>query len=185
MSGLPHYKNAHAAMEKWEPVYLNLFDVLVTPPAAISEWQYVIDNVKKIDGLDVEKVPAAVEQIYKGAKRRFSAALPESTTVDVKIEFEVNLNDNNSMYVFNALRQWTDLCWDPLTGAMTLKKDYTGGPMTITLYNRVGDVTRQWVFPVIFPITGNESMALDYSSGSNIYATSITFAADYWDDMRV
>lgn len=186
MAGLPHYKNAPAAMNMHEPVYTNLFEVTVTPPAGVSGWdQLVLDNIIKIGGLEVEKTPATVEQIYKGAKRRFSAAFPDSTTVDLVIDFEVNLNDSNSMYVYKALRRWTDLCFDPLTGAMTLKKNYAGGPMTVSLHNRKGDIFRQWVFPVVFPITPLPAMELDYSTGGTIWTVSMTFAADYWEDMSL
>lgn len=186
MAGLPHYKNAKIAMQLGEPVYQNLFEVTITPPAGVSGWdQLVLDNIKKIGGLETEKTPGLVEQIYKGARRRFSAAFPDSTTVDIAIDFEVNLNDANSMYVYKALRRWTDLIFDPLTGAMTLKKDYAGGPMTVSVHNKKGDIFRQWVFPVVWPMTALPAMELDYSSGSNIWSVSMTFAADYWEDMSI
>ncbi len=185
MAGLPHYKNAHVAMEKWEPVYMNLFEVLIKAPDAVDQWEWVMDNVTKVSGLDVEKTPSPVEQIYKGAKRRFAGGFPDSTTADISIGFEVNLNNNNSMYVYRALRKWCDLIFDPLTGAMTPKVDYAGGPMTVSLYNKRGDIFRQWIFPVIFPITAIPIMDLDYASGSTIWQIDMTFAADYWEDMSV
>lgn len=185
MAGLPHYKNAHVAMEKWEPVYLNLFEVLIKPPTGVDSWEWVMDNVTKVSGLDVEKTPAPVEQIYKGARRRFAGGFPDTTTTDIGISFEVNLNNNNSMYVYRALRRWCDLIFDPLTGAMTLKTDYAGGPMTVSLYNRKGDIFRQWIFPVIFPVTSLPVMELDYSTGANIWQLEMTFGADYWEDMSL
>lgn len=185
MAGLPHYKNAHVAMEKWEPVYLNLFEVTIKPPAGVDTWEWVMDNVTKVSGLDVERVPPPVEQIYKGARRRFAGGFPDSTTTDITIGFEVNLNNNNSMYVYKALRKWCDLIFDPLTGSMTLKTDYSGGPMTVSLYNRRGDIFRQWIFPVIWPVTSIPAMELDYSSGANIWAIEVSFAADYWEDMSL
>lgn len=185
MAGLPHYKNAHVAMEKWEPVYLNLFEVTIKPPESVDTWEWVMDNVTKVSGLDVEKVPGPVEQTYKGAKRRFAGGFVDDTTVSLNVGFEVNLNNNNSMYVYKALRKWCDLVFDPLTGAMTLKVDYTGGPMTVSLYNRVGDIFRQWIFPVIWPMSNIPSMDLDYSSGSSIWQIEITFAADYWEDISL
>lgn len=182
-SGYPHYRNAHASMEKWEPVYLNLFEVTIKPPESVDGWDWIMDNVTRIGGLDTEKIPGTVEQIYKGARRRFSAAFPDSTTADISIGFEVNLNNENSMYVYKGLRKWCDLIFDPLTGAMTLKTTYSGGPMTVSLYNKLGETFRQWIFPVIWPITPIPMMDLDYSTGSNIWSIDITFAADYWDDI--
>jgi hypothetical protein len=66
---------------------------------------------------------------------------------------------------------------------MKMKKDYVGGPMVVTLFTKVGDVIRQWTFPVVWPTTNVPPMEMDYSSGANIYAISMTFAADYWDDV--
>lgn len=185
MAGLPHYKNAHVAMEKWEPVYLNLFEVLLKPPESVDGWEWVMDNVTKISGLDVEKTPGPVEQMYKGAKRRFAGGFPDSTTADLTIGFEVNLNSSNSMYVYKGLRKWTDLIFDPLTGAMTLKVDYAGGPLTASLYNRKGDIFRQWIFPVVFPMSSLPLMELDYSSGGSVWQMDVTFAADYWEDISI
>lgn len=185
MAGLPHYKNAHVAMEKWEPVYLNLFEVLIKPPEGVDTWEWVMDNVTKVTGLDVEKVPAPVQQIYKGAVRRFAGGFPDSTTADITVGFEVNLNNQNSMYVYKGLRKWCDLIFDPLTGAMTLKVDYAGGPMVVSLFNRKGDIFRQWTFPVIWPITSIQSMELDYSNGQSVWQIEVTFAADYWEDVAL
>ena len=150
-----------------------------------DDWEYVVDNVKTVAGLDVEKVPGVVEQIYKGAKRRFSAAMPDTTTADIAISFEVNLNDNNSMYVYKGLRNWCDLIFNPLTGGMVLKKDYVGGPLIVTLYNRAADVIRQWIFQVVWPMSPLNMMDLDYSTGGTLYSADMTFAADYWDDISV
>ena len=184
MAGLPHYKNAHVAMEKWEPVYLNMFEVLLKPPKAVDNWDWVMDNVKSVTGMETDKVPGLVEQIYKGAKRRFAAGFPDSTTVDLAMEFEVNLNESNSMYVYKGIKRWCDLIWDPLTGAMSLKRDYAGGPMTVSIYNRKGDIFRQWIYPVVWPTGNLAAMDLSYES-TDIYKMSLNLAADYFEDMSL
>lgn len=182
--GLPHYRNDKAAMGMHEPVYQNLFEVTITPPAGVTGWdQLVIDSIIKVGGLDVDKTPGVVEQIYKGAKRRYASAFPDSTTVDIAIDFNVNLNDENSMYVYKALKSWCNLIFDSETGAMTLKKNYAGGPMTVSAFNKVGDIYRQYTFPVVWPITNIPAIDFDYSSGATIWQISITFAADYWDNV--
>ncbi len=185
MAGLPHYKNAHVAMEKWEPVYLNMFEILLKPPKAVDSWEWVMDNVKSIGGMETDKTPdASVTQSYKGASRRFAAGFPESTTVDLTVEFEVNLNESNSMYVYKGLRRWCDIIWDPLTGAMSLKRDYAGGPMTVSIYNRKGDIFRQWIYPVLWPKQSLPAMDLSYEP-SDAWKISMVFAADYWEDMSL
>jgi hypothetical protein len=66
---------------------------------------------------------------------------------------------------------------------MLLKKDYVGGPINVFLHNKVMDVLRQWVFPVVWPISSLPPMELDYADGAAIYSMEMTFAADFWEDM--
>lgn len=189
MAGLPHYKNSSISMNMYEPIYLNLFDVVITLPPLIAgnDVKLFLESITKIDGLDVNKVPTAeVVQYYKGAPRRFAGAGVAERTVNISVSFEVNLDDNNSAFTYNTLRQWCDLIFDVQTGAMHLKKDYVGGPMTISIYNRRGDVHRQLIFPTVWPITNIKQLTLDYNNPNEIYRIEdFQFAADYWEDMSV
>ena len=188
MAGFAHYKSSVISSNKWEVLYLNLFDVVVTLPPLIAgqNSQLLMEEVTKISGLDVDKTPAAgVTQVYKGAQRTYSNAITDTTTIDVAMDMQVNLDDSNSAFAYVTLRKWCDLIWDPMTGAMLTKKDYTGGPMTVSMYNRNGDVYRQFLMPVIFPTTNISAMDLDYTGGgSSIYAMSgVTFRADYFENI--
>ena len=109
MAGLAHYRNSQASMAKYEPLYIAQFEVLLTPPPAVGGWNLVMEQVLKVDGLEVNKLPEVVEQKYKSAKRSFAGGMNDDTTVDVTLDFEVNLDDSNSAYVYKALRQWCDL----------------------------------------------------------------------------
>lgn len=189
MAGLPHYKNSKAAMNNLEPVYLNLFEVTLTPPTGIDPGvgsngqNLLLEQVKKISGLELDKNPGTVEQFYKYAKRRYAGAKPETTTLDFTVDFEVNLSDVNSMYTFKTLRQWSDLIYNPLTGGTGLKKDYIGSGV-VTMFNRTGNIHRRVRFPVIWPISPITPMELDYQS-TDIFIISVTFAADYWEDIFI
>lgn len=181
---LSHYRNSRASMQNEEPVYLNQFEVSLVAPQGLNAGDLLIQNIKKISGLEVDKMPATVEQFYKQASRRYAGTKPESTSVDITIDFEVNVNDANSMYVYKILRQWCNLVYDPLTGRMGLKREYIGGPLTISVHTKAGDVIRQLTFPVIFPMSQLPAMELDYAS-EEIWTLTITFAADYWNDITV
>lgn len=189
MAGLSHYKNSKAGMNNEEPVYLNLFEVTLIPPAGISAGSgqngqnLILEQVKKVSGLELDKNPGVVEQHYKFAKRRYAGARPETTTMDVTIDFEVNLNDSNSMYIFKTMRQWSDLVYNPLTGGMSLKKNYIGSGL-ITMFNREGDIFRRVRMPVIWPMSEINPMELDYLS-TEVYSLSLTFAVDYWEDIFI
>ena len=180
MAGLPHYQNSLFGINKYEPVYLNQFEVLITPPAAVLGGPILVQQVTSISGLGVDKTPAATQQKYKFAVRNYAGAKPENTYFDLTVNFTVNLNDANSMYVFKTLRQWTDLIYNPLTGAMGVKRDYTG-TIVLSIFNKQGDVFRRITCRDCFPISPIGAMEMDYS-GTELYDISLQWAVDYWDD---
>ena len=182
MAGLPHYRNSKAAMNKFEPVYNAQFEITLQPPAAVSDWSLVMEQVLKVGGVEVNKQPAVVEQKYKSAKRSFAGGMVDDTTIDVSLDFEVNLNDANSMYVYKALRKWCDLIYDPLTGRMGLKKDYTGGPMIINYFNKNGDIFRQIKIPTCFPTSPITPIESDFGNNDIYRITGFTLRCDYWEE---
>lgn len=188
MGLLPHYKNSIAGMEQYEPVYQNLFQISIIPPPGVTIWdkELIIENVIKVGGLNVEQMPEPVEQTFKGHKRSYAGSYFNKTYVDITVDFEVNLNNDNSMYVYKALRRWTDLVRDPLTGAMTPKLTYASKQslMTIHLYKKNGDIIRTWIFPSIFPNKALPEIALNYNE-QKIYQASMTFRGDYWEDITL
>jgi hypothetical protein len=190
MAGLPHYSSSKASVDRFEPVFLNQFEVTITPPAGVVPPQgnpgsgnILLEQVKSITGLQVDKSAGEVSQSFKFAKRWYAGAAPQTTGLDVSLSFEINLDDNHSMYVFKALRQWSDLIYNPLTGAMGLKKDYTGN-ILINIFNKEGNVFRKINLKDCFPMSAINEMALNYTQ-ANIYTLDITFAVDYFDDVFI
>lgn len=188
MPNLPHYRNSTAAMQKYEPVYLNLFEVTIQPPSALPNWttSLLMEQVIKVSGLDVDKIPpAGILQTYKGWTRSYSNAKLDQTYVDLAMDFEVNLNDSNSMYMYKGLKEWCNRVFDPQTGEMSLKKDYAGGPMVVDAYNRVGEIFRRYTFDVVWPTTNINAIEFDYNSTDKFTISNFTFRADYWKDTSV
>jgi len=188
MAGLSHFRNSKAGMGNYEPVYLNQFELLITPPSGIElggtfQGESILTQaVKSIGGLTVDIQPQApVEQHYKFATRRYAGGEPSTTDLDLRIEFEVNLDDVNSMAVYKALRQWADLIYNPLTGAMGVKADYTGS-MVVSVFNKAGEVFRRISIPNAFLSEDLSVMELTYESG-DIYILEASFKADYWEDL--
>jgi len=182
MAGLPHYRNSKAAMAKYEPLYNAQFEVLLSPPPAVGGWDLVMEQVLKVEGIELNRLPALVEQKYKSAKRSFAGGMVDETTIDVKVDFEVNLDDNNSAYVYKALRKWCDLVYDPLTGRMGLKRDYTGGPMIVNYFNKAGDIYRQVRLASVFPTAPLPAITSDFSDNEIYRITGFTLRADYWEE---
>ena len=189
MAGLPHFTNSKAAINNYEPVYLNQFEVLISPPAGIVDASttfkgetILTQQVKSITGLAVDILANGnVEQNYKFATRRYAAGEPTTSDMTLTMEFEVNLNDVNSMSVYKILRQWSDLIYNPLTGAMGIKSDYVGS-MVIQVFNKRGDVFRRIRIPSCFLSEAINPMELDYESAS-IYSLSASWICDYWEDI--
>lgn len=182
MAGLPHFQNSLSAINKFEPVYLNQFEVTIFPPAAVAGGEILLQHVTKVGGLTLDKNPRLATQKYKFAKRNYAGAKPDQTFMDVSISFTVNLNDANSMYVFKTLRQWSDLIYNPLTGAMGLKTDYTG-TIVIQIFNKQGDVFRRITCRDCFPKTAISQMNLNYLSTELFKIDDMQWAVDYWEDL--
>jgi hypothetical protein len=112
MAGLPHFTNSLAGINNYEPVFLNQFQVLITPPPGIVDANITFNGesvlsqqVKSITGMAVDIAPAqAVEQNYKFATRRYAGGEPSTSDMNLSMEFEVNLSDTNSMTVYKILR---------------------------------------------------------------------------------
>lgn len=182
MSGLPHYRNSFASVNNFEPVYLSQFEVLLQPPPSVGGWNLVMEQVLSVKGVEVNKMPEVVPQKYKSATRSFSGGMVADTSIEVELSFEVNLDDNNSMYVYKALRKWCDIIYDPLTGRMGLKKDYVGGPMIINYFNKNGDIFRQVQMPTVFPTTAIPAIESDFNSNDVYKIDGFKFKADYWEE---
>jgi hypothetical protein len=193
MAGLPHFKNSAVGRNLFEPLYLNQFTVIITPPGSINNntiTPLIVEHVKDISGLPEQAGTGTIaEQKYRFSKRFFAAAAPKETGAKLAINFEVNLNDANEMYIYNQFRAWANLVYDPLTGRQGLKKDYApnGASIYVGVHNRAGDIYREFTFSPVFVYADagglTEEMKLDYSS-EGIYTAKFNFIADSYTEVR-
>ena len=157
---LPHYSEDQTSKKgrNFEPVQANLFEVTILPPAGVGGQELFLQHINSIGGLDgLHKGVDAITQKYKFASRSYAGMIGE-TTVDVTVNFSLNLNDANQMYLYKTMRDWYRLAYNPETGETGLKKDYVG-QMVIVQFNRKGDIFRKitlddcFVFSPINPLT--------------------------------
>ncbi|NBU48080.1 MAG: hypothetical protein EBS34_11705 [Flavobacteriales bacterium] len=186
MPGLPYWTNSLAAREFYEPIYQNQFEVILNPPPVItgSEVALLVEHVTKLSGLpEINSAGDLVEQRYKFATRSYAGATPDRTTADLELTFTVNLNEENNAYIYNILRAWNDIVYNPLTGSQGLKRDYVGS-MSVHVSNKTGEIFREWSFPAIIPNGSLKAIELEYTS-KDVYEVSMKYRADQWTETRI
>ena len=182
MPGLSHYRNSPAGIKNHEPVYQNLFVVTLIPPAGIEGTQ-LSDQVISVSGIVSDPGNDAITQEYKFAQRSYASGRPQQTTMDISINFNLNVNDANQMYTYKTLKQWNDKIYDPATGTQGLKLDYVG-QIIVEMHNRAGDVFKKITCLDAFPTSGLPELGLDNSSGDALQL-EMTWRSDYWSDELV
>jgi hypothetical protein len=180
---LPHYTQARASTQKFEPIQPNLFEVTIFSPSG-DDTALILEHVKSIGGLNnLNPSVEAIGQKYKFADRSY-AGMPGQTFADITVNFTLNLNDANENYIYNIFRNWYKLIYDPQTGEMGLKKDYVGS-MIIVQYNRAGDIFRKITLKDVFP-TAQPTFVdeLNYET-QDAAELSMTYRCDHWIEENV
>ena len=181
---LPHFSNIRSHNELWEPIYVNLFEVNFILPLILQAENrdpiLLMENCKKIS-LPLTPVVENASQKFKFSDREFLLT-PARTSIDVDIDFNINQDDTNSVFVWNTLKRWYDLVWNSQTGETCYKKDIVG-TIIVLQHDKKGVVIRRVVYNncQIKEITGYSD--LDWSSTSIIEGISGKFVADYWEDV--
>jgi hypothetical protein len=87
------------------------------------------------------------------------------------------------MYIYNILRGWADLAYDPLTGRQGLKRDYWG-EIYVAIFNKAGDIFREFRFRPVIMNDALTPMSLEYTS-NGLYEVTAKFRADAWRETRI
>lgn len=187
--GPGHFTSSKVSMDKDEPLYKNLFTVTLIPPPALGtaesqETQIVLEGIRSIGGLITQPGVGSTSQKYKWAERMFAGAAPGQTHLDLTINFALNMRPgttSNDNYTYKFLRRWSDLVYDPLTGRMGIKQEYSAASMTVTMHDRRGIPFWQWICYNVFPTSQLPDPGLSYDETSLMEA-SMTFVSDYFDE---
>ena len=188
-----HYRNSQAATQNWEVVSPALFEVYFTFPTKIAKdskmnSDLMFEHVRSISGLDgLTPNVGTVVQKYKFAERHYASAGPEKTSLELTVTYTLNLNDSRENYIYNMLRKWYDLIYNPQNGQSLTKKDYADGSrMTIIEHDRDGAIWRKIVCFNFFPSTPPTGLNDDnYDSISEAKTVSITFMVDDWAEQSI
>ena len=189
-----HYQNSEAARNMYEIVSPALFEVDIFLPSLISESKenskapLLLEHVRSISGLDgVTPTVGNVVQKYKYAERHYASAGPDKTSLELTITYTLNLNSAHENYVYNLLRRWYNLIYNPQNGQMLTKSQYAKDSlMRIVEHDRDGEIWRVITcfdfFPSTPPTGLNEN---NYDSVGDAKTVSITFIVDDWIEESV
>lgn len=185
-----HYRNSYASTNYHEVVSPALFEVTLTFPDIISGANkggnfndILFEHVRSISGLDgVTPTVGNIVQKYKFAERHFASAGPDKTSLELTITYTLNLDNSHENYVYNTLRKWYNLIYNPQNGQMLTKHQYSyGASMTIIEHDRDGSIWREIVCYSMFPSTPPTGLNEDnYDSVGDAKTVSITFIVDDW-----
>lgn len=179
---LPHYSQDQTSKKgrNFEPVQQSLFEVTILPPAGVSGANMLLQQVNNISGMDINKAIGTQEQKFKFVTRSF-ASQPDATSLDVTIQFSLNLNDANEAYVYKTLKQWYNLIYNPNTGEMGLKKDYVG-TIIVTQFNRAGDIFRTVTLEDCFIMSGLPFLEGGDYSDAGPQTMDVQWRVDSWKE---
>ena len=165
-----------------EPVYKNLFEMTFILPTILQaqgrDPLLMLQQAMSIT-LDFTKDIGTKEQRFKYSTRKF-VTVPESTSIDFNVKFEVNVNLKGSMETWAALKAWYDLVWNSQNGVLHYKADIIG-TLVVNQHDRKGLVIRRGTFQNV-QIIGINAMDLDWGSTAEIWQLDAKFCADYWID---
>lgn len=121
---LSHVKNSEAGRKNWESHVDSLFKVTFIPPAGVTNYEILTEQVVSVTGWKVPG-PEAVQQQFMQAKKN-SASTEVDQTQNLTFTFELNLNDQYQNYVYNTIMDWRKKVFNPATGEYGMQKDYKG-----------------------------------------------------------
>lgn len=171
-----------------EAVFTNLFEVgFLLPQIVADRYQngeaggagLLLQQAKSIT-FDATPQILVSEQKFKYSGRLFLRT-PQTTTVNLTIAFNVNVNDTGSMETWNILKSWYDLVWNSQNGYLHYKSD-TIGQILVNQHDKKGVILRRLTFQNA-QIKSIDSPQLEWNTGAEIWSLAqVNFICDYWVD---
>lgn len=188
----PHITHVQAGLERWDPMFQSIFEVILSAPTALSKQKGIEgdkgvikllpEHVTEVSGLDaLQKTPAAGQQKFMGVDVSFLNPVLDNTYAEITIQFNLNLNKTNSPEILLFFKEWARLNYDISSGDRSLKEDYTADTVIINEANRNGDIWRKVTLRNVILTAYSGLDSLSYES-NEIRKLSVTLRADYWDE---
>ena len=167
-----------------EVVYTNLFEVTFVLPVILQAQKrdalLLLENATKISLAQLTEHDVVEKtQRFKYSTRSFYTS-PGKTHGTLAIPFQVNVNNNGSMEVWNTLKAWYDLMFNSQNGSLHYKSDMIG-TIIVNQHDKKGVVLRRVTFQNC-QLTKLAGYELDWASPNIIESVNADFTYDYFID---
>lgn len=180
---LPHFTNIASHNQKWEPIYKNLYEVVIVLPTAIQSLHpnyetLLLENTKSIKFPTYPTIEKQTQK-YKYSTREF-LTFPSTTSTEFDIVFNVNQNEQYQAFTWRIMKDWYDLVWNNEDGSVHYKKNIVGD-VIVHAHDKEGHVIRRVTYynVQITNVSGWEDLAWEETG---IIDVTGKFIADYWED---
>lgn len=179
---LPHFKNIRTARSNQEPIYQNLFEVVISLPAVIATDRSERTLLENATNIDLKFTPnvGTTKQVFKYSARKFPTT-PTQTHVEFDITFNINQSESKAVDVWALLKRWYDLAWNSQTGELHYKQDMIG-QITGHIHDRTGEVIRRGDL-INTQILGIDQWEHNWDDTEGILQPTANFVADYFVDV--
>lgn len=180
---LPHFTQLQSTNVNYEPVYPSLFEITFVLPSLLQEEGrdplVMLENATNVD-LPLTPDITAVDQRFKFSTRRY-LTLPESTHMDFSIKFNLNVNEDGAVFIWNTLKSWYDKVWNSQNGSTMYKRDLVG-TVVVNQHDKKGFVIRRVTYHNT-QLMGIGDISLDWTQNTSIVEpVDVKFTSDYWTD---
>ena len=189
---LPHITNSEAGVNKYSPVFKNIFEVYFSLPEPLrakfgQDEALLTQHVTKISGLAaLNRAPGTGSQKFMGTDRSYIQPKLDSTRAEIEVTLSLNLRKDTDNYVYKLFRAWAALGYNQDDGTRHLKKDYCADFLKVSIANAAGDIFHEVVFKdvMINGELGGGFEELDYEAGDHLEMT-VKFVSDWWKETIV
>jgi len=180
---LPHFTQLQSTNVNFEPVYPSLFEITFVLPSLLQDEGrdplVMLENATNVD-LPLTPDINATQQRFKFSTRRY-LTLPEDTHMDFQIKFNMNVNEDGAVFVWNTLKSWYDKAWNSQNGSTMYKRDLVG-TVVVNQHDKKGFVIRRVTYHNS-QLMGIGGTTLDWTQNTSIIEpVEVKFTSDYWTD---
>jgi hypothetical protein len=183
---LPFFANILSSNQDFEPVYAALFEITFDLPAILgrttTEVQLLLENARNIS-LPLTPDIEVQTQRFKFSTRAYVTLPTQTHVADLSVNFNLNENDRNGVYVWNILKAWYDLAWNSQTGETHTKREMVGN-IIVNQHNKSGQVIRRVTY-INCQIFGISEIELSWEETTKLLECSARWVCDYYEDLYI